>query len=171
MAIKFLRLIILLLLFIPSAYAQKSKSNNIGKIIDAYLGVKNALVNDDGATAKFKANDLFQLFAGSPDKGLNHDQSKLIADYLQPILENTRYIAETSTESEQRSYLSSLSRAMYGLLKGLKINTSTLYEQYCPLNKSYWLSETKEIKNPYYNYGEKDMITCGKTISVLAAVN
>jgi len=35
----------------------------------------------------------------------------------------------------------------------------TLYEDYCPMKKMSWLSESKEIKNPFY--GSK-MLSCGK---------
>jgi hypothetical protein len=47
------------------------------------------------------------------------------------------------------------------------MNTSTLYQQYCPMKKAYWLSETPTIKNPYYG---KEMPTCGKTTETLGAV-
>jgi len=44
----------------------------------------------------------------------------------------------------------------YGLAK------RTVYHDYCPMynNGSNWLSESKEIKNPYYGKGN-EMLGCG----------
>jgi hypothetical protein len=56
---------------------------------------------------------------------------------------------------------------MFELVKGLKLNTNTLYEQYCPMKKATWLSESAAIKNPYYG---SQMLTCGKTTETLAPV-
>jgi Cu(I)/Ag(I) efflux system membrane fusion protein len=40
----------------------------------------------------------------------------------------------------------------------------TVYYQYCPMANSdqgaYWLSEIKEIKNPYFG---EEMLSCGET--------
>jgi hypothetical protein len=42
----------------------------------------------------------------------------------------------------------------------------TIYKQYCPMAFSntgaYWLSESKEIRNPYF--GDK-MLKCGRIVS------
>jgi hypothetical protein len=35
-----------------------------------------------------------------------------------------------------------------------------LYIQFCPMKKAEWISNDKNIKNPYYG---KSMLTCGKT--------
>jgi Cu(I)/Ag(I) efflux system membrane fusion protein len=44
----------------------------------------------------------------------------------------------------------------------------TVYYQFCPMydnNKGgYWLSETEEIRNPYFG---KEMISCGETRELL----
>jgi hypothetical protein len=53
---------------------------------------------------------------------------------------------------------------MFELVKGLMLHTTTLYEQYCPMKKATWLSETAAIKNPYYG---SQMLTCGKTTETL----
>lgn len=164
-------LAVLFSLVAASAFAQKKKSagNNIAQIFTYYMDIKNALVNDDGTTAKIKANELHYLLTTQPDKGLNWRQLRVLGDNLGPLIEDSRQIGLTVTEDEQRIYLSDFSKSLYALMKGLRMNTTKIYMQYCAKNNGYWLSESPVIKNPYYNY--KEWSSLGKTTEVLAAGN
>ena len=51
------------------------------------------------------------------------------------------------------------SNNFYSLAKAVKLSTQTIYQDYCPMKKAFWLSEVPAIKNPYYG---KAMLTCGK---------
>jgi hypothetical protein len=53
---------------------------------------------------------------------------------------------------------------MFEVVKGLKLNTAVVYRQYCPMKKSYWLSESPAIENPYYG---NQMLTCGEVKETL----
>ena len=140
-------------------------ANAIDKITSAYLGVKNALSAGNGALAETKAKELLDALSADPAKGLKPDQQKLLNSYLDKLKFDSRHISETTAVDHQREHFASLSKNMYVVLKGLKMNNSTLYEQYCPMKKAYWLSETPSIKNPYYN--DKMMATCGSTKETL----
>jgi hypothetical protein len=166
---KTLTLILAFLLSTVSGFAQKTKDdeNNVARIVDLYIQIKNALVNDDGVTAEMRANDLHRLLTQHPDKGLSRIQARALADNFGPLIENSREMSSTSYENEQRHYLAKLTLSLYELVKAVRMNTPKLYLQYCPLNKSYWLSETEVIKNPYYNY--REFTSIGKTTEVLAA--
>ncbi|WP_428329308.1 DUF3347 domain-containing protein [Mucilaginibacter sp.] len=163
--IKSLLLILTMAFCMPFAKAQ-STTNNIDKITTAYLGIKNALVAGESTTAKVKAEELYSLLAAQPDKGLSGSQKKFVSANLEMLLFDSRHISETDKIDHQREHFASLSKNMYAFLKGVKLNTISLYEQYCPMKKSTWLSETAKIKNPYY--GDK-MIECGQTKEKLAA--
>ena len=143
-------------------------ANNIDKITSAYLGIKNALAASNGTLAQAKGKELLDALSADPGKGLNTDQQKLLNSYLDKLKFDSRHISEVAKVDHQREHFESLSKNMYEVLKGLKVNTSTLYEQYCPMKKAYWLSESPTIKNPYYN--DKEMATCGKTTATLGAV-
>ena len=124
-------------------------------MLSLYLDIKNALINNDGTTAKIKANDLHRILITQPDKGLMQRQVDVLADNLAVLIENSREIGYTVDETMQRRYFANLSTGMYNLVKGLRVNHSRIYKQYCPVNNAYWLSETPVIKNsPYYNYGQ-----------------
>lgn len=156
----------MLTLSISMASAQKSANTNIDKITTAYLGVKNALAAGNGTAAENKSKELFDALSTQPDKGLKPDQQKLLAGYLDKLKFDSRHISETTVIDHQREHFASLSKNLYEVLKGLKMNTSTIYMDYCPMKKAYWLSETPAIKNPYYN--DKMMATCGRVAATLA---
>lgn len=167
--LKFVSLLFAFILATTSSFAQKSHftSNNIGKIVTLYLDIKNALINDDGTTAKIKANDLYQVLSDQPDRGLEWRQVQVLADNLQTLLDNTKQICYTVNEGEQRVYFARLTDGVYHIVKDLRLNNKVLYKQYSPLNNAYWLSETQVIKNPYYNYYYKPYASLGKTTEVL----
>ena len=156
----------LLTLSVSLASAQKTANTNIDKITTAYLGVKNALAAGNGTTAGAKSKELFNALSTQPDKGLKPDQQKLLAGYLEKLKFDSRHISETNAVDHQREHFASLSKNLYAVLRGLKMNTSTIYMDYCPMKKAYWLSETPAIKNPYYN--DKMMTTCGRVAATLA---
>jgi hypothetical protein len=47
---------------------------------------------------------------------------------------------------------------MWKIVKNNSEIRESVYYQYCPMKKMYWLSKEETIKNPYY--GSK-MLTCG----------
>jgi hypothetical protein len=165
--LKTISLSLVLLSSVFLASAQKSASN-IDKITAAYFSVKDALAAGNAAGAQNNAKQLFAALSLQPDKGLNAGQQKALNTYLDKLKFDSRHISETNAIDHQREHFASLSKNMYEVLKSAKTNTKPIYMQYCPMKKAYWLSESTQIKNPYYN--DKMMTTCGSTKATLAAV-
>ena len=93
---------------------------------------------------------------------LREDERKTFTDIAADAKENAEHIGENAGNiKHQREHFDMLSKDMYELVK-----TSTageqIYVDYCPMYNNdkgaIWLSETKEIKNPYLG---KEMETCG----------
>ena len=162
--LKTFSIIMMLTLSVSLASAQKTANTNIDKITTAYLGVKNALAAGNGTTAGAKSKELFNALSTQPDKGLKPDQQKLLAGYLEKLKFDSRHISETTVVDHQREHFASLSKNLYEVLKGLKMNTSTIYMDYCPMKKAYWLSKDTTIKNPYFGSA---MLDCGKVTATL----
>jgi len=154
-----------MLAFLFSVLMVKAQ-NNINGITTAYFGLKNALATGSGTAAESSAKTL--MTALSAPETLTADQQKIFNTYIEKLKFDTRHISEVSDIEHQREHFESLSKNLYEVLKGLKMNTTTVYMDYCPMKKAYWLSETTTIKNPYYS--DKSMATCGKTTATLAAV-
>lgn len=73
--------------------------------------------------------------------------------------EHAEHIGENAGNiKHQREHFQELSTDVYDLLK-LVGTSQTVYKDYCPMVKAIWISEKKEIVNPYYG---KEMLTCGK---------
>ena len=73
-------------------------------------------------------------------------------------------IAATKELQHQREHFADFSTSMATLLKAVKLTDKPVYQAYCPMKKAYWLSNTKEKKNPYYGSA---MLTCGKVTDTI----
>ncbi len=78
-------------------------------------------------------------------------------------------IIDAKSIEKQRAAFASLSRELIALTKKTGLDSGKLYVLHCPMalndQGAYWLSNNKEIRNPYYG---KDMLNCG---SVKETVN
>ena len=157
--------ILLSLILVLSIAAVKAQNATVDKITTSYIGVKNALVGSNSALAKSRSAELLAALS-TPVKGLQPTQQKLLGTYLDKLKFDSRHISETTVIDHQREHFESLSKNMYSLLSGLKLNNTTVYQQYCPMKKAAWLSESEDIRNPYYG---DDMLDCGKVTATIKA--
>ena len=161
---KHLILSIFLALGILTVNAQDK--SNIDKITTSYIGVKDALVGSNPTLAKSRAAELLAALTAQPVKGLQAKQAKTLNTYLAKLKYDSRHIGETTLLDHQREHFESLSKNMYAMLSALNMNSTTIYQQYCPMKKAYWLSESTEVRNPYYG---DDMLECGTVKATLKA--
>lgn len=163
--LKVITLTIVLALCTIFTNAAPAPGGLIDKITNAYLDVKNALVTGDANAVKLKAAELFKDLSAAPDKSLSPAQQAILKKYQVKLLFDSRHMSESTAIDHQREHFATLSQNMFSLLKDAKMNTFPVYQQYCPMKKAYWLSESNEIKNPYF--GDK-MLDCGKVTETLA---
>lgn len=154
----FLVAILVIFVFVNKSFAQDSaKQNQLSGLLSSYYAIKDALVSGNAATASAKATD-FVTLAKSVD-GKNVSQTNLEA-----LEKDAGGIAETKDIKHQREHFASLSTDMAALAKSVKLSDLPIYQAYCPMKKSYWLSSEKTIKNPYFGSA---MLTCGKVTETL----
>jgi hypothetical protein len=130
------------------------KDEKMGAAYNHYIHLKDALVSSNSEEAKKAAVQL--------QKSLN-----TISGAKEAISENTKLVA-SSTISEQRKVFSLLSNEMAKLVKANKLSQGLIYLEFCPMANNnagaFWLSNEKEIKNPYF--GEM-MLKCGSVKETL----
>jgi hypothetical protein len=160
--------IVLLVVFTQIKAQNITPGTSINNVVNAYYGVKNALTTDNNSIAQIKARELLASIIAVPMNKLTTDQHKIWMAYTDKLQFDSRHISESAELEHQREHFTSLSKNLYEVLKGLKMNTTIIYAQYCPMKKAWWLSETSAIKNPYLG---KQMLTCGKTMETLTPVN
>jgi len=129
-------------------------------IIVNYLELKNALVADNTEAAASSGKKIESAFEGFEVKNYSKEEQKELNEIIEDAKEHAEHIAESAMD-HQREHFEILSKDVVDLLAITGTN-KTLYQDSCPKYNdgkgAIWLSEIKEIKNPYY--GSK-MLTCG----------
>lgn len=136
-------------------------AGSLKEVVDHYLHIKNALVNDNSKEAA-SGGEAMVAAMNKIDKSLfTAEQKKAYDDNEEDLREHAEHIGKSKID-HQREHFAMMSEDVYALAKAFG-GGKTLYHDHCPMyndNKgAMWLSETVEIKNPYM--GSK-MPKCGK---------
>lgn len=135
------------------ANADIPDSQNVNKVITSYISLKNELVKSDAEAGKKAAAAL--------------EDELIEVKGCAEAANMARAIASSGDIDEQRKAFLTLSKDIIPLAKGVKTG-KTAYVAYCPMANDgkggYWLSEIKEIKNPYYGDA---MLECGTVKEVI----
>ena len=144
-------------------------SQSVTPIINNYLALENALVEDNGKKAASYGKLLFEALSKYDISSQSASKQKELKDILDDAKENAEHISENGNKIDhQREHFEILGTD----IKDLIVITGadrTLYQIYCPMydnNKGgKWLSESSEIKNPLF--GSK-MLKCGSVTQVIS---
>lgn len=137
-------------------------SASIREIVTKYIDLKNAFVNDNSNQAASAGKALESAFKNFDKKDLTPDQKKGYEDVQDDAREHAEHIGANGGNIEhQREHFVMLSKDIYDLIKALG-SPQPLNKMFCPMANdgkgAFWLSEYKEVKNPYFG---KKMMTCG----------
>ncbi|WP_373398770.1 DUF3347 domain-containing protein [Algoriphagus halophilus] len=126
------------------------EDKQVSEAVNAYLALKDVLVETNGEKAKDAANELLAILENSGIEGKSEMEIEV------------KKIAETTDTDAQRVSFDVVSNQMIQLVKSSVLIEGKLYKQYCPMAKNnegaFWLSVSNEIRNPYF--GDK-MLKCG----------
>lgn len=158
-------LVILVTLAMSTGNAQNKNATikfSINKIITDYLNLKNALTKDDSKAAAKAGKTLHATFNTVKVNTIDAKHKKEYLDIAESAKENAEHIGNNAGKLEhQREHFALLSKDINDLIKTFGTKQK-LYQDYCPMyddgKGAIWISEVKDIKNPYY--GSK-MLTCG----------
>jgi hypothetical protein len=137
-------------------------------IVDHYLHVKNALANDDASEAASGAKAM-EAAISSLDKSLLTAEQKTAYDANEEEMkEHADHIAKNGSDiKHQRSHFVMMSEVVYDLVKNFGAGRP-VYHDHCPMARdnqgAMWISEVKEIKNPYFG---AEMYKCGRVEEVI----
>jgi Cu(I)/Ag(I) efflux system membrane fusion protein len=138
--------------------------SQLNAVLVKYLALKDALVESDNSEVSSAAKEI-QLQLEKVDMSLvKGDMHLMWMDHLALLSKSANELAETNDLKVQRSEFLKLSETLIVSVKTFGV-TGVVYQQFCPMTDGgkggYWLSESEEIKNPYF--GEQ-MLKCGETI-------
>ena len=145
-----------------STEAVNQSAFSIDKIVKNYLAIKNSLANDDSDAAADAGKALSETMAKTGMEKVSSDQMEAYMSIADDAKEHAEHIGDNGGKIEhQREHFVTLSKDMEDLIQLFGTNQK-LYLDFCPMaddNKgAVWISETKEITNPYFG---KEMATCG----------
>lgn len=145
-----------------SSLTDAKNTVSIKEIVSAYLQLKNALTDDNTTDAATAGTALEATFKNFDRKALTEVQKKTFEDVEADAIENAEHIGKNGGNIvHQREHFEILSKDIYDLVKAFG-GGQVLYKVFCPMYNNgkgaYWISEIKEIKNPYLG---KAMPTCG----------
>ncbi len=135
---------------------------SINEIVSNYLALKNALTKDDTKGAASAAKTLYATFIAVNVNSIDANKKKEYLDIADDAKEHAEHIGDNGGNiPHQREHFVLLSKDISDLIKTFGA-TQKLYQDYCPMadegKGAIWISEIKDIKNPYQ--GSK-MLTCG----------
>ncbi|UZR98921.1 DUF3347 domain-containing protein [Chondrinema litorale] len=144
------------------------QNSTITILIDNYLEIKNALVQDNSKAAANAGQKLSESALQINLASYDATKQAEIKEILEVVKVHGEHIAKSEI-AHQREHFESMAKDFVDLI-ALTGTDRTLYQQYCPMfNKGKggsWLSTSSEIQNPLF--GSK-MLTCGsvkETISM-----
>jgi uncharacterized protein (DUF885 family) len=139
-----------------------ASSSPVGGLLQTYLQMKSDFANNDDKGAADAGNKMLKAFNDFNESSLKEADKKVFEDIRDDAKEHAEHIGKNAGNiKHQREHFDMLSKDMYDLVKKFGAGEK-IYVDFCPMyndNKgAKWLSETKEITNPYLG---KDMNTCG----------
>ena len=144
-----------------SIEASNVKNSATAGIIDAYIDIKNGLANDNKSDAATGGKALLAAFSEFDMTKLSGEQHKEYMEIMEDAKEQAEHIIKSPID-HQREHFEVLSTDVNDLIALLGTD-KTLYQDFCPMvndgKGAIWISEIKEIKNPFM--GSK-MPKCGE---------
>ena len=155
-----------------SRSAQATISSSAKKILQpvflGYLQMKDALTRDDLAAAR-RESEKMKTALSKIDMSVFTGESHKIWMQHSNTLENVlQHMPHQDNIRDFRDTFRQLSDVLIALAQSFNPMDEPIYVTFCPMaddNKgAYWLSDTQEIKNPYFGAG---MLTCGEVTSTI----
>jgi Cu(I)/Ag(I) efflux system membrane fusion protein len=140
----------------------------LNTVYDHYIDLKNAFVQGDEKRVKQTSLEVFQALNKVKMKLLTGEAMSQWMDLSVNLNNQIKQISSSDNLDAQRKTFSVFNISFYKAIKTFGLMGKTVYYQFCPMmnnNKgAYWLSETEDIRNPYYGSA---MLTCGETKETL----
>ncbi|HYK55261.1 MAG TPA: DUF3347 domain-containing protein [Flavisolibacter sp.] len=146
-----------------ATYSTSQANASIDEVVSDYLQIKNALTQDDAKQAAAGGTAFVEAMDKMNNSSMTADQKKAYDDISGDAKEMAEHIGKSADRiAHQREHFEMLSKDMYDLVTIFKTGRP-LYKEFCPTYNNgkggAWISETREIKNPYLG---KKMSGCGE---------
>jgi Cu(I)/Ag(I) efflux system membrane fusion protein len=145
----------------------KAFKNQLNKVIEAYLELKEGLVRANIEETQESSTELLSALDKLDGNSLSGHAKDFWEEKKAFLFKHTKLCKEANTIEGKRENFIFLSQPLIKIVEAFGANQK-LYVNFCPMannNKgAYWLSNSKEIRNPFF--GEA-MLTCGEVRSTI----
>lgn len=121
----------------------RRSEEGVSRLVQEYMDVKNAMVNDDYEQVKRAASGMQNSL----------DDGELSQQERNDLKNSINQLATAQDIKAQRQAFNQLSQQLYQLVQTNDKIDQTLYWQHCPMamggQGANWLSEEKQVRNPY----------------------
>src|SRR5690554_2076318 len=143
--------------------AENPEQGNFSELFSHYQHLTFALSSDNDKEAANAAKGMLEALPEINTEGFSAEQKSTFDDIAADIQEHSEHIGDNiGNIAHQREHLVVLSKDFYDIAKEFGTE-KPMYKIFCSMyddnNGAYWLSDSKEVKNPYYG---EDMLTCGE---------
>lgn len=128
----------------------------LANLLNNYYDLKDAFVDWDTAKVNQAALRLKTLADSLPVKEIKADSSiiQLADNQAKTISGDALGVIGETDIAEKRKSFSTISDALYDLVRTVRYNGSVVYHQHCPMafgedKEAFWLSNSNKVVNPY----------------------
>jgi membrane fusion protein, copper/silver efflux system len=136
---------------------------NLKGIFDEYFKIKNALADDNPQSAQNYAKNFKKQLEKTGQHSLDGEHHMFWMQQYEAMESSTAKFLKADNKETMRMHFEPLSKTMIETARTLGAIGQTFYVAFCPMydndRGAYWLSEFKEIKNPYFG---SMMLRCGE---------
>ncbi|MDN3663802.1 efflux RND transporter periplasmic adaptor subunit [Algibacter miyuki] len=137
-------------------------------ILDAYISVKDALIDEDFNLSTEKGNLLLQKIENINMALLKTEDARKKGElFINPLKRDGKLLADSKTIKDQRTYFKNVSTNLMSAIEVFGVNQK-IYSHFCPMannnNGAFWLSKEDNVLNPYF--GEA-MLKCGEVKQII----
>ena len=144
----------------PIAVKKHSEGFNksVDSVINAYLTLKDALVNDDAVAAKTANSSFINLLTAFPIEELKKDTTSIFETAkmnIEDMKSNAVSLNNQTDITEMRKDFNMVTTMMYpSFFKAINYEGQKLYYTNCPMafgegEEANWISNSSEVVNPY----------------------
>lgn len=148
-----------------SQEASEKFQEQLGKVVSVYLQLKDALVEEKEKESLNLTRNFQEAVQNTQASELKGEAKAFWEEKQKFLLQHTEVGLKAKGIEEHRNNFVYLSEALIKTVSAFGIKGNPVYVDYCPMANSdkgaYWLSETSEIRNPYYGDA---MLKCGEIV-------
>ncbi|MFD2516925.1 efflux RND transporter periplasmic adaptor subunit [Salinimicrobium flavum] len=148
-----------------SQEASEKFQEQLGKVVSVYLQLKDALVEEKEKESLNLTRNFQEAVQNTQASELTGEAKAFWEEKQKFLLQHTEVGLKAKGIEEHRNNFIYLSEALIKTVSAFGIKGNPVYVDYCPMANSdkgaYWLSETSEIRNPYYGDA---MLKCGEIV-------